>query len=99
MSAVPDSVTSVRNWCRVGDSLNLTCESGLSSPPPVLEWLVEGRRLLDGVRTLETIFPLQESRSSFEEYLERVVARRPYCYSKSPNISPRIGFGSTVLYI
>jgi len=49
-------------FTRLGDSLNLTCESGLSAPPPALEWLIEGRRLHEGVRALDTLYPLHESR-------------------------------------
>ena len=55
---------------RMGDSLNLTCESGLASPSPSLEWLLEGRRLQDGVRALDTLYPTQESRYTRDRALD-----------------------------
>ena len=57
----------LRSVYNVGSMLNLSCESGPSSPPPVLHWFLNGVRMSSkypgSVTNMDPIYPLDNKRA------------------------------------
>ena len=65
----------------MGEFVNLTCESGPSSPPTQLSWILDGVRIQPEsplVSTMIPVYPLPDKRAISRSYLSLLLSQDSY---------------------
>lgn len=75
------AIYGLRSLYKVGEFVNLTCESGPSSPPTQLSWILDGVRIQPEsplVSTMIPVYPLPDKRAISRSYLSLLLSQDSY---------------------